>query len=178
MGLLAAGLVHVPFNSPDRAIAWCLGFPERAYNFGVVSPGRIYRSGAPDDRFVRYVHERYGVSRIISLNGSAGYAATAEELGIALTRYHWSYRKLPPIEELRSVLRALDEEGAVLVHCTHGQDRTGLVVAAHRIHRMGWTVEAAFAEMGRYGHDASAPGDYQAFLRAQREVQGVGSLLR
>lgn len=34
-----------------------------------------------------------------------------------------------------------------LVHCTHGQDRTGLVVGVHRVEHDGWSKESAFREM-------------------------------
>jgi protein tyrosine/serine phosphatase len=39
----------------------------------------------------------------------------------------------------------------LLVHCTHGADRTGIAVAMHRILDEGWTVEAACEEMDKYG---------------------------
>jgi hypothetical protein len=34
-----------------------------------------------------------------------------------------------------------------LVHCTHGQDRTGYVVGRHRVQHEGWTKLAAYKEM-------------------------------
>lgn len=34
-----------------------------------------------------------------------------------------------------------------LVHCTHGQDRTGFVTGKHRVEHDGWTKERAFHEM-------------------------------
>lgn len=34
-----------------------------------------------------------------------------------------------------------------LVHCTHGQDRTGLVVGIHRVEHDGWSKDLAFREM-------------------------------
>ena len=42
----------------------------------------------------------------------------------------------------------------VLVHCQHGADRTGLIVAMYRIIRQGWSIEAAKTEMqqGPYGY--------------------------
>ena len=42
----------------------------------------------------------------------------------------------------------------VFVHCKHGADRTGLVVAAYRIVVQGWPKQDAIAEMtdGGFGH--------------------------
>ena len=46
------------------------------------------------------------------------------------------------------------EKGAVLVHCYHGADRTGIIVAMYRIIYQGWTAEAAKREMteGGFGY--------------------------
>jgi hypothetical protein len=34
-----------------------------------------------------------------------------------------------------------------LVHCTHGQDRTGLIIGEHRVLHDRWTKDAAYTEM-------------------------------
>jgi hypothetical protein len=39
-----------------------------------------------------------------------------------------------------------------LVHCQHGQDRTGLVVAAYRVVSCDWSKEAAMDEALRFGY--------------------------
>lgn len=41
----------------------------------------------------------------------------------------------------------LEQGGTVLVHCTHGQDRTGLVVGIYRVLAEGFSKDAAYAEM-------------------------------
>lgn len=45
------------------------------------------------------------------------------------------------------------KRGAVLVHCYHGADRTGLVAAMYRVIYQGWTMEEAKKELmeGPYG---------------------------
>lgn len=40
----------------------------------------------------------------------------------------------------------------VLVHCEHGEDRTGLVVAAYRVRVSRWVKDAAMAEALRFGY--------------------------
>lgn len=37
------------------------------------------------------------------------------------------------------------------VHCSHGEDRTGLVIGCWRVWRCGWTKEAAWKEMLDHG---------------------------
>lgn len=41
----------------------------------------------------------------------------------------------------------------IYAHCLHGQERTGLMLAAYRLKIEGWTVEAAYEEMLKYGFD-------------------------
>ena len=45
--------------------------------------------------------------------------------------------------------KALD--GNCYIHCLHGKDRTGMVVAAYRILEQGWSYKRAFREMDEYG---------------------------
>lgn len=40
----------------------------------------------------------------------------------------------------------------LLIHCQHGQDRTGLVVAAYRVQVWGWTKEQAMKEALSFGY--------------------------
>lgn len=55
-----------------------------------------------------------------------------------------------------NALRLLNDEsqGPFLVHCQHGADRTGLVIAMYRIVLQGWTKENAISEMvhGGFGY--------------------------
>lgn len=48
--------------------------------------------------------------------------------------------------------------GKVLIHCEHGQDRTGLVVACYRVQHMGWTHEAAEKDMLAHGFHKALHG--------------------
>jgi protein-tyrosine phosphatase len=58
-------------------------------------------------------------------------------------------------EDVVAALRVMTDPAAqpVLVHCKHGSDRTGVVVAAYRIVVQGWSKEDAIRELrdGGYG---------------------------
>lgn len=53
-------------------------------------------------------------------------------------------------------IRQAELKGAVLIHCWHGADRTGVVAAAYRMALQGWSKDAARHEMfrGGYGYHA------------------------
>jgi len=54
------------------------------------------------------------------------------------------------LDALRAV-RAAQEKGPVLIHCKHGQNRTGLVAALYRMVYQGWSKEETLAEMRSFG---------------------------
>ncbi len=154
IGLLRAGWIHQPYSGLSKAIAWRLGFPEQAYNFGVVEPGRLWRASRPDAEFVRYLRDRYGLERVISLNGSKGntFHHALPALGIELLERKWSNNRVPDADQLDEVLGLMREPVRTLVHCGAGKDRTGFAVACYRIAEQGWLLEHAVTEMRRHWH--------------------------
>ncbi|WP_366112438.1 tyrosine-protein phosphatase [uncultured Campylobacter sp.] len=75
------------------------------------------------------------------------------------------------IADVLRTIRKRQKEGAVLVHCYHGADRTGLVVAMYRVIYQGWSLDAARSEMieGGYGFH-SMWQDIAGFLTPQNEA--------
>ena len=65
----------------------------------------------------------------------------------------WSI-KPKEIAEILFLIEKQQQNGAVLIHCYHGADRTGLIAGMYRIIYQGWSVEEAKAEMqhGPYGY--------------------------
>jgi len=65
-------------------------------------------------------------------------------------------------ENFRNILQALrvlhqyesagGKLGKVFIHCAHGVDRTGLVVALYRVLYQGWDADVAYAEWRLSGH--------------------------
>ncbi len=50
------------------------------------------------------------------------------------------------------MLAAATPADPIYVHCEHGKDRTGLVIALYRMRADGWSQEQAAAEMKEMGH--------------------------
>jgi protein tyrosine/serine phosphatase len=57
----------------------------------------------------------------------------------------------------------------VFVHCQHGADRTGMMVAAYRVMEMGWTPEEAAAELPRFGFHPIWQGIRERVLAFDRD---------
>lgn len=64
-----------------------------------------------------------------------------------------------PAEKYDAILNAIDKAPKpLLIHCTRGQDRTGVICAAYRVAECGWTIDEAIEEMEDYGfHDEWIP---------------------
>jgi len=54
--------------------------------------------------------------------------------------------KAPEIAQTLKIIREHQKQGAVLIHCYHGADRTGIMVAMYRIIYHNWTIEQAKKE--------------------------------
>ena len=81
-----------------------------------------------------------------------------ESKGVRFLNLPFKSHKPVDAEGHQAILAALRElaaatlEKPVYVHCEHGKDRTGLIIAIHRVQREGWTAEKAYAEWVKFGH--------------------------
>ena len=120
-------------------------------NLASVVPG-IYRGGQPDASGWAWLRAQ-GVTNVIKLNEeSEGSDAECERLGMIVHRYPISLEEQtigkPPAFKLHGA--AANIKPGTFVHCSHGQDRTGLVIAAWRVAN-GWHKETAKTEMILHG---------------------------
>lgn len=139
--------------SPPRDPAWAEpveapGLP----NLHRVSE-RLYRSAQPTAEGMRSA-EALGIKTIINLRGFHSDDELAPGVGLNLVRHKihtWAMDREDILEGLRLIETS---PGPVLVHCQHGADRTGTLLAAYRMVAQGWTREAALREMteGGYGY--------------------------
>ena len=116
----------------------------------------IIRGGQPTSEGWQQLYKE-GVRTVVKLN--EGTDNEAEQLGmtvIYLPINTWEQiLTKPKLETIDSAVGALiiaeDTERKLYVHCTHGQDRTGLVVGAFRVASQNWTKEQAYKEMRAIG---------------------------
>ena len=156
-------------------------------NFAEVAPG-VYRSGQPTtlDQW-RSLYDK-GIRYVLKFNyPSEGTDDLALQAGLKVFTYSIQPEGdqnlfkdiegtvLEPDEtvleqadalmnQLWIGLKAGAPEG-VLIHCSHGEDRTGYVVGRFRMKRMGWTKKAAFEEALKRGFHPELLGLMAAWVK-------------
>ncbi len=128
-------------------------------NLVEVAPG-LWRSGQPTTEGWTYL-KSIGVRHVVKLNfESEGTDADAVDLGLDVhllgvepvgdADIFDDVRNTfvrPDAKKLAEAERVIEAGDGVLVHCTHGQDRSGLVIGTYRVRHDGWPKDKAYAEM-------------------------------
>ena len=133
----------------------------------------LFRSAQLDGSDAAKLHE-LGIKSIVNLrhfSRGGDRRAFGDQFWLASKPLQsWEIKPAQIADVLRTI-RERQKEGAVLVHCYHGADRTGLVVAMYRVIYQGWSLDAARSEMidGGYGFH-SMWQDIAGFLTPQNEV--------
>ena len=118
----------------------------------------LYRGAAPGAEGIQSL-KKFGVQWIIDLrqpheikNGEARLAAAA---GLAYTNFPLNGLHAPSSSQVYAVLALISNApGPVFIHCEHGCDRTGTIVACYRIVHDHWTPADALAEAKKHGISA------------------------
>jgi protein tyrosine phosphatase (PTP) superfamily phosphohydrolase (DUF442 family) len=111
----------------------------------------LYRGDQPNSRGMQNLRQM-GVKTILNLRSFHSDRGKIGETGLA---YEHIYMK-PWHPEEKEVVRFLKivtdpKRTPVLVHCQHGADRTGTMVAVYRIAVQGWSKAEAIREMTEGG---------------------------
>jgi tyrosine-protein phosphatase SIW14 len=123
-------------------------------NFGQVND-HLYRGAEPDTVAVQNL-ARLGVKTIVDLRTGkevrAPEAAEAAAAGILYTNIPLKGLGRPTDAQITKALAVIEtSSGPVFVHCEHGCDRTGTVIACYRIRHDQLSGEAAQTEADHYG---------------------------
>ncbi len=123
-------------------------------NFGKVSD-RLYRGAQPDAAAVTNLAQ-LGIKTIINLRTSnelvKGEETAAASLGLVYTNVPLRGLGRPTDEQIKTVLGLIQTlPGPVFIHCQHGCDRTGTVVACYRMSQEQWNNNKALEEAVSYG---------------------------
>jgi protein tyrosine/serine phosphatase len=115
----------------------------------------LYRSAQPDAAGFANMAKTLKVKTVIDLRESQ-----TDEAYLANSKIRPFYVPMNALlitnEEIIAALtliRAHQGEGPILVHCQHGADRTGVVIAMYRIIYQGWSKAQAIDEMKNGGYN-------------------------
>lgn len=114
----------------------------------------LYRGAQPEDEGFAEL-KKLGIRTVVNFRSLHSDRSECEKNGldyVKITAQAWEAEQDEVVDFLRNV--ADEERQPVFVHCQHGADRTGMMVAVYRIVEQGWSKEDAIREMtdGGYGH--------------------------
>jgi tyrosine-protein phosphatase SIW14 len=116
----------------------------------------LYRGGQPDSEGFEQL-KQLGVKTIISLRWSSEIRARqrceAKAMGFQYISIPLSYFIFPSQSQIDKFFSIVNDPAyqPVFVHCKHGADRTGMMMAFYRMTFENWRVEDAYAEMNKLG---------------------------
>ena len=134
-------------------------------NFYKVSDG-IYRSAQPDRKSMELM-DIIGVKTVINLRRYHSDINEAKNTSLKLERVKMNPGKIKDedIAEILTIIKNSDKP--VLIHCWHGSDRTGVVVAMYRIIFEGYSKDEAIRELreDKYGYHENIYGNIVKYIR-------------
>jgi protein tyrosine phosphatase (PTP) superfamily phosphohydrolase (DUF442 family) len=134
-----------------------------------VAPG-LYRGGQPNAEGIAWL-KSIGVKTVLNLRHYHGDTERrrVESAGLRYERIAITSRDAPTPEEVAQFLAMARDPARrpLYVHCQHGVDRTGAMMAVFRMEDEGWSNLEAYAEM-EYFDAHRMWQDLRSFVRAYR----------
>ena len=158
LGLVAAALDVWPARAQSAAQSSfeSLLVPDGSLpNLAVVTPGLV-RGGQPTMPGLARL-KAAGVKTIVNLRNEdlmiRREGKVAHQLGLKYVSIPLDEFSQPADRSIRQFLKVANDPSRqpVYVHCLHGQDRTGTMVAIYRIQEQGWNASQAYQEMLSFG---------------------------
>jgi protein tyrosine/serine phosphatase len=153
---------------PSADVARVDPHPAPINNFQIVDVNGLYRGGQPAEERDWVYLKNIGIRTVIKLNKYSSQTeerdelSSAKEHGIKVIEipiqpedwpHNWNLWAAPTNEQVNEAVRALEhrENWPVYIHCSHGKDRTGLIVAIYRVRNNNYCKDTAYNEMNWYG---------------------------
>lgn len=132
-------------------------YSEHVYNLaGLSNVGRvsqhIYRGALPDKTGYATL-KQLGIKTVIDMRTTGSEKTEVENAGMTSISIPIEMSRNGLQTKVEQVLAVMADPARqpVYVHCRHGQDRTGIVVAAYRMKHQGWSLANAETEMQAFG---------------------------
>jgi protein tyrosine/serine phosphatase len=120
-------------------------------NFYQVDSG-LYRCAQPHKQAFAELSEM-GIATIVNLRYFETDKRKAQKTDLQLVHIKMRASKCKDDEIVAALRLIKNRQGAILIHCKHGADRTGLVIALYRIVFQGWSKEDAIKELEQGGYN-------------------------
>ncbi len=141
-------------------------------NFHVVHSDVLYRSGQPRGlglRVVDWLNVRtYLNLRVTESNTVFDEIAFCREHGVRSVVAPFTHRAISLQHAVDRFLELMDDPSnyPVLVHCSRGKERSGVLAAVYRMEFNAWTNERALAEMYALGYERGAMPAGEEFVKS------------
>lgn len=154
--LISCG-ISTPIEKEKRPNNWANKIESTSlYNLYKIDED-LYRSEQPTLYKMNEL-EKMGIKSILNLRNIKSDLREAKNCNLNL--YHkrintWTITKEEAIDALKLIINA---PKPILVHCKHGSDRTGCVIALYRMAKMNWSKDDAIKEFkyGGFGYHEDA----------------------
>jgi protein tyrosine/serine phosphatase len=140
------------------------------FNVGRVTPG-VLRGAQPGKEGYATL-KAMGVKTVIDMRTSASEQKAVEAAGMRAVAIPIEMSRDGLKEKVDQVVALMADPAnqPVYVHCRHGQDRTGIVVAAYRMKQQGWSLADAETEMQAFGFN-------DVWVNFKKFIRGYGAEL-
>lgn len=152
---LGAIAVLLTFLAGASGVAALDSAKEALPNFHQVNEN-LYRGAQPEQGWIEKLKE-LKIKTVINLRGE-DEGTSVEATQARAAGLHYFSVPLPGFgrpkdEQVEKVLALINDSQnwPVFVHCHHGEDRTGTIIAIYRMTHDGWTLEQAKKEAKKYG---------------------------
>jgi tyrosine-protein phosphatase SIW14 len=106
----------------------------------------IYRSEQPTKQGMQAL-QQLGIKTVLNFRNHHNDVGEAKNTTLIIERLSQNTNKISQ-EFIISALKIIQQsKKPILIHCLHGSDRTGVVIAAYRMVYENWTKEEAIAEL-------------------------------
>jgi protein tyrosine phosphatase (PTP) superfamily phosphohydrolase (DUF442 family) len=148
-----------------RPAAWAQPMIGGPGNFCKVSD-EVYRCEQPTDDEMALL-ARFGLKSVLNLREYHTDDDEAAGTTLKLYRIKMDAAEIKDAEIAQAVKILREAPKPVLVHCWHGSDRTGVVIAMYRMAIQGWSRDDAIDEFkhGGFGYHATWYPNIETYLR-------------
>jgi len=130
----------------QRNPAWAVPvLASSVHNFYKVDSG-VYRCAQPNKEAFAELSE-IGIKTVVNLRYFETDKRKVKDTDLQLFHIKMRAGKCKDEEVIAALRLIKNRQGAILIHCKHGADRTGMLIALYRIVFQGWDKESAIEEL-------------------------------